>query len=305
MDLDKAIIPAAGIGKGFLPWTKAVPKEMLPLLDKPAIQYVVEEALKAGVKHFFMITSKNKTAIANHFDAFQELEELLREEKQTELLASVAKIMRTANFAYIRQAEQHGLGHAVWMARHSVGKEYIGVLLPDDIIVGKESGLMQLLRIARQERASVIAVQEVPANCVSSYGIIDIKKQLTPSLFQVSSITEKPSQKDAPSNLAVIGRYILSHKIFGAIEKVRSYAEDEIHLTDAICTMMKNNEKVLAYKVQGTRYDIGQPIGWIKAVIGLSLQSKIYRPHIKKFLADLDSPGSFLYNQSKNIEHIL
>ncbi len=305
MDVKKAIIPAAGIGSHFLPFTKAVPKEMIPLLEKPAIQLVVEEAMNAGIKEFFFITSKNKGAIADHFDPFPLLEEFLKEENREELLASLAKIMRNAHFTYIRQPEPHGLGHAVWMARHSIGKEYLAVLLPDDIISGKDPGLTQLMRIARQERASVIAVQEVPANCISSYGVVAVKKQLTPTLCQVSHLVEKPDQKDAPSNLAIVGRYVLSHKIFDSIEEISPYATGEIQLTDAISHMMKNNEKVFAYKIQGTRYDIGQPLGWIKAIIGLSLQNPHYRPHVKKFLDEINSPESFLFNQNKAIEHIL
>lgn len=305
MEVTKAIIPAAGIGSRFLPFTKAVPKEMLPLLNKPAIQYVVEEAMHAGIEQFLVITNKHKHAIADHFDAAPEVDAYLKDMNPEELLSGLGKIMRNAHFSYIRQPEQEGLGHAVWMARHAVGKEYISVLLPDDIIMGKDPGLSQLMRIARQERASVIAVQEVPTNCLSSYGVISVKKQLTPSLFQVGHIVEKPNHIDAPSNLAVIGRYVLSHKIFDSITEIMPYATSEIQLTDAISHMLKNNEKVFAYKIQGTRYDIGQPLGWMKAVIGMGLQDPHYRPHIQKFLDELRSPDSFLFNQSKVLEHTI
>lgn len=305
MEVTKAIIPAAGIGIRFLPLTKALPPEMLPLLNAPAIQHVVEEAMHAGIQQFLVITNKRKQMIADHFDKSPEVDAYLKDVNPEELLSGLGKIIRNAHFTYIRQPEQEGLGHAIWMARHAVGKEYISVLLPDDIIVNKDPGLNQLLRLARQERASVIAVQEVPANCLSSYGVIAIKKQLTPSLFQVSHIVEKPKQIDAPSNLAVIGRYVLSHKIFDSIAEITPYATGEIQLSDAISHMLKHNEKVFAYKIQGTRYDIGQPLGWIKAVIGMSLQDPTYRPHIQKFLDELNSPDSFLFNQSKVLEHKL
>lgn len=304
MDICKAIIPAAGLGTRFLPFTKAVPKEMLPLLNKPAIQYIIEEGLKSEIKNFTVITSKDKQALANHFDPAPELELFLKERNKLALLDELDAIIRAAHFTYVRQPEPLGLGHAVWMARHTIGKEYFGIFLPDDIIVSPTPALAQLIRIARQEKASVIAVQEVPSECVSSYGVIGIKKQITPKLFQVSHLVEKPLAKDAPSNLAVIGRYILSHKIFNALEEVTHYAMGELQLTDAISHMIKNNEKVFAYKVQGIRYDIGTPIGWLKATIGMALQDPAYAVHLKKFLTDLDSPQSFIFEPSKSIEHM-
>jgi len=305
MDIKKAIIPAAGLGTRFLPYTKSIPKEMLPLLNKPAIQYIIEEGLSSDISQFYMITSRDKQAIANHFDSSPDLEAMLKERNQDKLLSSVEKIIRAAHFTYIRQSEPLGLGHAVMMARHSIGKEYFGIFLPDDIITGPSPALSQLIKIARQEKASVIAVQEVPNECVSSYGIISVKKQITPNLFQVGHLVEKPQQKDAPSNLAVIGRYVLSHKIFAALDEVGAYATCELQLTDGITHMMKNNEKVFAYKVQGTRYDIGTPIGWVKAIIGLSLQNPQFSPHIKAYLNDFDGMDSFLYNTGKNITHTL
>lgn len=303
MDIVKAIIPAAGLGTRFLPFTKAVPKEMLPLLNKPALQTIVEEALASELSQFLIITNKDKQAIANHFDTSIELNVLLKEHHKESLLAGIEKIIRTAHFSYIRQPEALGLGHAVYMARHYIGKEYFGVLLPDDIIVGATPGIAQLMKIARQEKATVIAVQEVPEDCISSYGVVAIKKQITPNLFHVSHLVEKPAQKDAPSNLAIIGRYVLSHKIFKALEDISTYNVGELQLTDGISHMMKNNEKVFAFKIQGTRYDIGTPIGWVKAIIGLALQHPQFAPHIKAFLADVHTSESFMYNQHKLIDH--
>ncbi len=304
MDVTKAIIPAAGLGTRFLPLTKAMPKEMIPVLNKPAIQYIVEEGLASNIKHFLMITSSKKQAIADYFDASPCLDYLLKERNKLHLLGDLEKIIKKAHFTYIRQSSPLGLGHAIMMARHIIEKEYFGVFLPDDIITGKQAALAQLIRIARQEKGSVIAVQEVPPECVSSYGIIAIKKQITPNLFQVSHLVEKPNQKDAPSNLAVIGRYVLSHKIFNALDDISSYATDEIQLTDGITQMMKHNEKVFAFKVQGTRYDIGNPIGWLKAIIGMALHDPTYAPYIKSYLADIDSFDSLLYNKTKHINHL-
>lgn len=305
MDITKAIVPCAGLGTAFLPFTKTVPKELLPLLNKPAIHYCVEEAVRSTINNLFFVTSGGKAALADYFDASHELKDALRDRNQEAALADIEKIMRLAHFTYVRQSEPLGLGHAVWLARHSIGKEYFGVTLPDDIIINKDPGLAQLIRIARQEKASVVAVQEVPTECVSQYGIIAVKKQITPNLFHVSRLIEKPDQKDAPTNLAIIGRYVLSHKLFKALDDLSTYAVDELHLTDGINHMMKNNEKVFAYKIQGTRYDIGNPIGWVKAVIGLALQDPVYSPHIERFIANLGTVDSFLYDNSKNISHTL
>lgn len=304
MNIIKAVIPAAGLGTRFLPYTKSLPKEMLPLLNKPAIQHIVEECLKSGVNNFIMITNKSKYALEEHFDYNLELELILKEKDQEKLLSGIKKIIKASRFTYVRQYEPLGLGHAVLMAKHSIGeKEYFGVLLPDDIIIHEQPGLDQLIKIAKQEKASVIAVQEVPAECVSAYGVISIKKQLTPKLFQVSSLVEKPSQKDAPSNLAIVGRYVLSSKIFNSLEEISTYAQGELQLTDAINHMAQNGEKVFAYKVQGTRYDIGTPVGWIKAIIGTALQNPSYSGQIREFLSELDTPQSFMFNNSKNLSN--
>jgi UTP--glucose-1-phosphate uridylyltransferase len=307
MEIVKVLVPAAGLGARFLPYTKAIPKEMIPLLNKPAIQYIAEEGLQSDIANFIMIVGKNKEAIANHFDSSAFLESMLKEKDRDRLplLASIEKLSRLCQFTYIRQSEPLGLGHAVWLARNAISKEYFGIALPDDIIISKQPALSQLIRVARQEKASVIAVQEVPTECISSYGIVGIKKQITPSLFQLSHIVEKPHPKDAPSSLAVVGRYILSSKVFNSLEHLSTYATPELQLTDAISHMMQHNERVFAYKVQGTRYDLGTPLGWIKAVIGSSLQDAEYGPHIRKFLASLHTTDSFMYNPAKTIEHSL
>ena len=304
-DVTKVIIPAAGNGTRFLPYTKSIPKEMLPLLEKPALQYIIEEGIQSDIKNYMIITNRDKTSIENYFDTHPTLEIFLKEYQKSPLIDCIEKIIKTAEFSYVRQNEPMGLGHAVWLGRHFIQKEYFGIMLPDDIITAKQPVLSQLMRIARQEKASVIAVQEVPMECVSSYGIIAVKKQLTPHLFQIASVVEKPSQKNAPSNLAIIGRYVLSHKLFASLDQMRTYTIEEIQLTEGIAHLIQNNEKVLAYKIQGMRYDIGTPIGWIKAVISLALQHPHYQGPIKRYIADLETLDSHLYNQSKNIEHTL
>jgi UTP--glucose-1-phosphate uridylyltransferase len=282
MAISKVVIPAAGLGTRFLPETKAVPKEMLPILNKPAIQYIVEEAAQSGIKLFLMVTSKEKNAIANHFDASLELDLFLKEHGKQALTAGLDKLIRNVQFTYIRQPEPLGLGHAIYMARHSISKEYFGVMLPDDIIVSQNAGLAQLIAVAQQEKASVIAVQEVPLEKTASYGVISIRKQITPNLFQINNLIEKPNPKDAPSNLAIVGRYVLSHKIFDSLDAIKPYATDELQLTDAIAHMLNNGEKVFAYKIQGHRYDVGTPMGLIKANIGIGLQHPEYSSEIKK-----------------------
>lgn len=299
MDITKAIIPAAGKGTRFLPYTKAIPKELLPLLNKPAIQYIVDEIVQSGIPQCIMVLGKNKESIAQYFDEDAELEASLKELGRYDCLANLEKIRKNCTFGFVRQQEPRGLGHAIWTARHMIGKEYFSVLLPDDLIPSKVPVTQQLLKIARQERVSVIAVQEMPLNEISSYGVIGIKKQLSPTLFHVSHLVEKPDPKDAPSRLAIVGRYVLSHKIFGALEQVEEDANQEVQLTDAISKMIHNNEKVFAYKIQGIRYDIGNPLGWIKAVIGSALQDPRFSDSIRDYLNDKEYIDTLIHTPMK------
>ncbi len=303
MDIIKTVIPAAGLGTRFLPYTKNIPKEMLPILNKPAIQYIVEEAVISQITSILMITSRNKEALNNYFDISPDLDLLLKERKMSDCLTQLNKIVNGTTFAYIRQQEPLGLGHAVWLARHYIDKEYFGVMLPDELFFAKTPALAQLIKIARQERASVIAVQEVPLEMSSSYGMIGIKRQITPTLFQVSHLIEKPEQKDAPSNLAIIGRYVLSSKVFGCLENIEADARGELQLTDALSALIHTNEKIYAYKTQGVRYDIGTPIGWLRAVLGSSLQDPAYAPHIRKMFAEFEERESFLVSAKREIEN--
>src|SRR3990167_6063944 len=304
MEIDKVVIPAAGLGTRFLPYTNAVPKEMLPLLNKPAIQYIVEEALASQLNNIFFITSRGKDAITDYFDLNLKMDCQLENQQKESLVADLKKILRNANFAYVRQSQQLGLGHAVMLAKNFIGKEYFGIMLPDDIISTNNPAISQLIRVARQEKGSVIAVQEVPQDLVSNYGIIGIKKQITPNLFQVSNLVVKPLKKDAPSNLAIVGRYVLSYKIFGCLEEQQNYGDgEELQLTDSIAQMMRAGEKVFAYKVQGTRYDIGTPVGWVKAIISMAMQDPDYKPYLSSFFNDMNGMDSFIYNKDKMIQH--
>ncbi|OGB97893.1 hypothetical protein A3F06_04495 [candidate division TM6 bacterium RIFCSPHIGHO2_12_FULL_36_22] len=304
MSVSKVIVPCAGLGTRFLPWTKSIPKEMIPLLDKPAIHYILEEAVKASIKHMIIITNTHKPALTNYFDPDVALEQALRDRGKENLISSLESLRTKIQLTYVNQSEPLGLGHAIGCARHIIEKEYFGVMLPDDIVVHQRGALDQLLRVARQEGGSVIAVQEVPLDCVSSYGVVGIKKQLTNHLFQVSNLIEKPSQSQAPSCLAIVGRYVLSHKIFPALDELNAYATDEIQLTDAIAQMMHKGEKVFAFKVEGVRYDTGNVLGWLKTVIGMALQNPEYADQIKGFLDDAQSTNSFLYNPEKTIDHL-
>lgn len=284
MEITKVVIPAAGLGTRFLPYTKTVPKEMLPILGKPAVHYSVEEAILSGIEHVLFITNRSKELIGNYFDSNPELDIFLEDKNKLSEVKGINQIIKSAHFSYIRQSEPLGLGHAILMAKPFLGKEYFGIALPDDIIINKRPALDQLIRIARQEKSTVIAVQEVPHDQVSNYGIVRIKKQITPNLFHVDSLIEKPSIKDAPSNLAIVGRYVVSHKIFASLEEMSGYATSELQLTDAISHMLQHNEKVFAYKVEGTRYDVGTPRGWLKTVVDLGLQDPIYKQDIMQLV---------------------
>ncbi len=265
MKITKAVIPAAGYGTRFLPWTKAVPKEMLPLLNKPAIQYIIEEIVNSGMHNAIMLSASYKHAIENYFGESPLLDQFLQEKKKSHLMDELNTLRQSIQMSYLYQEQAKGLGHAISLARNAIGNEYFSVLLPDDIMVCSQPGIKQLIDITEQENASVIAVQEVPQENVSAYGVIAIKEKLNHNLFEVLDLVEKPAVKDAPSNLAIIGRYVLSSKIFKELDEVKPSAGGEIQLTDGIAAMLKKGERVLAYKIQGTRYDVGTPAGWLKA----------------------------------------
>jgi UTP--glucose-1-phosphate uridylyltransferase len=286
----KAVFPAAGWGTRFLPATKAQPKEMLPLVDKPIIQYAVEEAVAAGIEQVIIVTSSQKRAIEDHFDLSYELEHLLEEKGDIEMLRQVRHISDLAQVAYVRQKEQLGLGHAVLMAKDLIGHEPFAVLLPDDVVVGDRPCIGQLIHAYQQTHGSVVAVMEIPPEDTSRYGVIAAERSDDPldhgRLHRVTRLVEKPDPSEAPSNLAIIGRYVLTPKIFDKLEQTQRGAGGEIQLTDAIQAMMEE-QAVYAYEFEGTRYDAGTTMGWLKASVELALQRPDLAREFRSYLAGL------------------
>ncbi|MBB6635132.1 UTP--glucose-1-phosphate uridylyltransferase GalU [Cohnella thailandensis] len=273
----KAIIPAAGLGTRFLPATKAMPKEMLPIIDKPTIQYIVEEAIKSGIEDIIIVTGKGKRAIEDHFDHAFELESILSEKGKLKILEEVR---RPSGFDihYIRQKDPRGLGHAVWCARRFIGDEPFAVLLGDDIVQGEEPCLRQLIRKFELMQSSIIGVQPVPNQETQRYGIID-GFESDDRLYHVRTLVEKPLPGSAPSNLAIMGRYILTPEIFQILEHQEAGAGGEIQLTDAI-RRLNETQDVYAYQFEGVRYDVGEKLGFIMTTLKFALQNEELRPYL-------------------------
>ncbi|QRN90970.1 UTP--glucose-1-phosphate uridylyltransferase GalU [Mammaliicoccus sciuri] len=281
----KAIIPAAGLGTRFLPATKAMPKEMLPILDKPTIQYIVEEASRAGIEDILIVTGKHKRAIEDHFDIQKELETTLYEKGKLELLDKVQYSTELANIFYVRQKEQKGLGHAIHTAKQFIGNEPFAVLLGDDIVESDNPAIKQLMEQYEATGKSVIGVQTVPESETHRYGIIDPNSQ-DDRLYEVNRFVEKPEQGTAPSNLAIMGRYVLSPQIFDYLENQTEGSGGEIQLTDAIERLNKD-DKVYAYDFEGQRYDVGEKIGFVKTTIEYALKDEEMRDEIKRYIQTL------------------
>ncbi|WP_061566385.1 UTP--glucose-1-phosphate uridylyltransferase GalU [Heyndrickxia coagulans] len=280
----KAIIPAAGLGTRFLPATKAMPKEMLPIVDKPTIQYIVEEAVESGIEDIIIVTGKGKRAIEDHFDNAWELEQNLAEKGKFDLLEKVRYSSNLANIHYIRQKEPLGLGHAVWCARNFIGDEPFAVLLGDDIVQNDPPCLKQLIDEYEKTHSSVIGVQEVPEDETHRYGIIAPASQNGRS-YQVEKFVEKPEQGTAPSNLAIIGRYLLTPEIFMFLDKQEKGAGGEIQLTDAI-QQLNQIQRVFAYQFEGKRYDVGEKLGFVKSTIEVALLNKEMKEDLAQFLEE-------------------
>jgi len=289
MRVRKAVFPAAGWGTRFLPATKAQPKEMLPLVDKPVIQYAVEEAVEAGIEQVIIVTSSQKRAIEDHFDISAELEQLLEARGDIEMLRQIRAISDLAQISYVRQKEQLGLGHAVLMAKDLVGHEPFAVILSDDVVVGGRPCIGQLIHAYQQTHSSVVAVMEVPPEDTSRYGMIAGASAGSedPRLYKVSGLVEKPEPADAPSNLAIIGRYVLTPKIFEKLEQTPRGAGGEIQLTDAIEALMKEQD-VYGYAFDGVRYDAGTTMGWLRASVELALQRQDIGAQFRQYLQTLD-----------------
>ena len=285
----RAIFPAAGLGTRFLPATKAQPKEMLPLVDKPIIQYAVEEAIDSGIESLVIITGRGKNAIEDHFDVSYELEKTLEERGKSELLDCVRTVSEMAQIAYIRQKEALGLGHAVSMARDLVNNEPFAVLLGDDVIVGDVPCIRQMMDIYEKYQTSVVALMEVPEEETGRYGVI--KGKPLPDgdgrLFDIEDMVEKPAKGTAPSNLAIIGRYILTPGIFAALEETGKGSGGEIQLTDGLRRLL-TREKILAYKFKGKRHDAGDKLGFLQATVEFALKNEELGAEFKSYLKALD-----------------
>ena len=295
MKIRKAIIPAAGLGIRFLPATKAQPKEMLPIIDKPTIQYVVEEAVASGINEIAIIIGRGEKSIEDHFDKSYEIEQALLKKKQFELLEEIQKISNMATIYYIRQKEPKGLGEAILCAKSFIGNEPFAVLLGDDIMMSEIPCLKQIINVYEYYNSSVVSVQGVAAKEVSNYGIIKPKgNELEPNLFCIDSLVEKPSIEEAPSRYAIMGRYVLRPEIFDILEKLPAGHGNELQLTDAIHELNKQ-QAVYAYNFEGTRYDIGGKIGFIKATVDFALQRGDTRELVLEYLKEIINKENHLY----------
>lgn len=285
MNVRKAIIPAAGLGTRFLPATKAQPKEMLPIVDKPTIQYIIEEAVEAGIQDIIVVTGRNKRSIEDHFDRSIELELELEKGDKQEMLEMVRGISEMANIHYIRQKEPRGLGHAILAAQHFIGDEPFAVLLGDDVVISKQPCLGQMLDVFKEYQTSILGVQTVAHEVVNKYGII-AGKQVDERVYKVNDMVEKPSVEEAPSNVAVLGRYIITPEIFRFLETQDVGKGGEIQLTDALKRLAKE-QAMYAYDFKGHRYDVGSKVGFIQANIEFALRRGELREEMEEYLSRL------------------
>ena len=287
MKIKKAIIPAAGLGTRFLPATKAQPKEMLPIVDKPTIQYIVEEAVASGIEDIVIVTGRTKKSIEDHFDKSVELEMELEKHGKDELLEIARSVSEIANIYYIRQKEPKGLGHAVLTAKTFIGDEPFAVLLGDDVITSEVPCLKQMMDMYEQYESTILGVQTVAEDQVNKYGIVQ-GSQLADSMYTVENMVEKPKIGEAPSNVAVLGRYIITPAIFPLLEKQEAGAGGEIQLTDALCKLAEK-EKMYAYDFIGRRYDVGSKIGFLQATVDFALDREDLRDEFMTYLKEVVS----------------
>ncbi|MGE5446339.1 MAG: UTP--glucose-1-phosphate uridylyltransferase GalU [Ignavibacteriales bacterium] len=282
MKVKKAVIPAAGLGTRFLPATKAIPKEMIPIIDKPMIQYIVEEARDSGVEMVVLITSREKAAIEDHFDDFPDLESALEKKNKLDLLESVQKSTKLSYITSVRQGRPLGLGHAVFTANTVVGDEPFGVMLPDDLIDSEIPCLMQLIDIYERYEKSVVAVMEVERQETSKYGIID-GREIASDIYEVRGVVEKPVPDEAKSNLAVVGRYVLAPEVFDILSQIPPGKGGEIQLTDALSELARRG-KLSAYKFRGERFDGGDRLGYLKATLNYVIKNPELRRELEPFI---------------------
>ena len=282
----KAVFPAAGLGTRFLPATKAQPKEMLPLVDKPIIQYGVEEAVASGVDNIILVTGRGKNAIEDHFDVSVELETFLESRGKRDQLAEIRKISNLINFSYVRQGEPLGLGHAVLVTRNLVGEEPFAVILGDDVIDSNPPALRQMIDVFQEVDGPVLAIERVPRDDVSSYGIIDAE-EIRPGVYRIRDMVEKPARADAPSDLAIIGRYILTPDIFPALASTVSDRTGEIQLTNGLRRLLKDRP-IYGCRIDGVRHDTGNKLGFLKAVVYFALRRPDLAQQFGDYLRQID-----------------
>ncbi|MEW9094108.1 MAG: UTP--glucose-1-phosphate uridylyltransferase GalU [Clostridiaceae bacterium] len=285
MRVKKAVIPAAGLGTRFLPATKAQPKEMLPIVDKPTIQYIIEEAVASGIEEILIITGRNKRAIEDHFDKSVELEKELEDHNKEELLSMVKDISNMVNIYYIRQKEPRGLGHAISCAKTFVGDEPFAVMLGDDIVDSTTPCLKQLIDCYDEYKTTILGVQEVPQEDVSKYGIVK-GLHIEDRVHKVKDLVEKPNMEEAPSSIAILGRYIITPKIFNILENTKPGKNGEIQLTDALKTLIKD-EAMYAYIFEGKRYDVGDKLGFLQATVEFALKREDLRDGFMNYLTQV------------------
>ncbi len=285
--ITKAVFPVAGLGTRFLPATKSIPKEIMTLVDRPLIQYAIDEARAAGIQEFIFVTSRGKGALEDYFDHAHELESALRKRGKTELLAQLrATNMDSGAIAYIRQHKAMGLGHAVWCARRLIHNEPFAVILTDDVIKGEPPCLQQMIEAHAETGGSIVATMEVPRNQVSSYGVLDVEEDMG-ALVKVRGMVEKPPAEEAPSNLAVIGRYILAPTVMRHLGRLREGAGGEIQLTDAIADEIASGRGVYGLRFRGERYDCGSKAGFLQATVAFGLAREELRDEFSAYLTDL------------------
>ena len=283
MEVRTAVIPAAGWGTRMLPASKAVPKNLLPLVDRPMVHYIVEEAVQAGLTRIVLVTSPGKDALAGYFSPSPELEAFLREKGRSHLLSPVQRLMDAAEFRSVPQEDALGLGHAVLTARDAVGDEPFAVLLPDDLIVDDVPAIGRLVAIAHERQASVVAVEEAPPERIGAYGVVE-PREVSEGLYEVLGMVEKPPPDEAPSNLGIVGRYVLTPDVFPALEQVQPGAGGEIQLTDGLALLLEG-QGVYAHRLHGTRYDAGTPVGLLQAAVALALRREEIAPQVREVLA--------------------
>ena len=291
MPIRKAVIPAAGLGTRFLPVTKALPKELLPILDTPMLQYVVEEAVEAGIREIILVVSPGKESVAGYFQPQPELERHLKESGSLELAEKVNQASHLAEVSFVIQEQPLGLGHAVLMARDAVGQEPFVVILPDDIIVHSPGALAQMLEIYDQRGGGVIAVEAVDWEIVHSYGVVDVST-LADRVGKIRGVVEKPPRELAPSNLAIVGRYILPNEVFDCLERTKPGALGEIQLTDSLLLLLETHE-LFSYEFLGRRYDGGRPLGLLRAALEFGLDREDTREAVRSLLTTLTERGSW------------